>query len=87
MHAYIESNLNETHVSFSSLLHVSSLRYLHFVSRDEISRDDCAARTNNPDNYTYQKANKELNILHECPCLTLWLMELFGVVFRPCNIA
>ena len=82
MHAYIESNLNGTR-----LLHVSSLRNLHFVSRDEISRDDRGARTDNPDNYTYQKANEELNILRECPRLTLWLMELFGVVFRPCDIA
>lgn len=82
MHAYIESNLNGTRS-----LHVSSLRRLHLVGRDEISRDDRAARTNDPKDHAHQKANEELNVLRECPRLTFRPVEFLGVVLRPRDIA
>lgn len=82
MYAYIQSNLNRTYS-----LCVSTLRCLHFVSRDEISRDDRADRTDNPEDHTYQKANEELNILRECSRLTFWLMKFLGIIFRPRDIA
>lgn len=76
MHAYIESNLNGTRS-----LRVPSLCRLHFVSCDEVMCDDRAARTDNPEDHTYQNADEELNILRECPRLTLRLMEFLGVIF------
>lgn len=82
MYAYIQSNLSRKYS-----LRVSTLRCLHFVSRDEISRDDRADCTDDPEDHTYQKANEEPNILRKCSHLTFRLMKFLGIIFRPRDIA
>lgn len=77
----------ESHLNGTRSLRVSSLRRLDFVSGDEISRDDRAARTDNPEDYAHQQASEELNIFRECSRLTFRFMELLGVVFRPRDVA